>query len=123
MPDMKKLYFVEVPKDDGWVYVHETDDAEDAVKVAKTYPRARVRQLPVQYQPARKDFPKDNGRPTPNEGELVLHQCIDHPHNEVKAYKGGQVPTCPDCGKNMMPHETVKALVAGPVLDWSGEVK
>lgn len=125
-----RVYVVEVPGKDSstWVSVHTTDDAKEAVRVAKEEAHtrktnARVRQFWVAKAIPQRDTIHHAGSPTPEEGDLTEYTCMNHRFNIVRAFAGPRKPTCPDCHKDMVTTSLAEAVDAGPVADWSGGTK
>lgn len=105
-----------------WVSVHTTEDHNDAIHVAKEYPRARVRQFWVARQTIQRDtLSKDIIIP---EVPLTDMVCMDHRDITLRWLPDGTTPpSCSTCHKPLVTQALADAVDREPAADWSKEVK
>lgn len=100
----------------SWVGVHTTEDHTEAIKVAKEYPRARVKQFWL----ARTITVRDTlSKSPPNaiipDASMIDLTCMDHPEVKLRWMPdGNHPPTCGICHKHLVTQDLIDAM-ANPV--------
>jgi hypothetical protein len=122
MSDLKRIYVVEVLlparppsvafKD--WVSVHQTNDQDDAIRMAKEEHKARgtnarVRQFWVEHT-APEAKPLRPGEVAPVDVPLVPYTCLDHRDRVISVHSTARPPWCPDCRTNMVPQSMAQDM-------------
>lgn len=95
----------------NWVSVHTTESHTEAVKVAKDYKRARVRQFWLARTIPQRDTMTHKANVIIPDAPLNDWTCLDHEDQHARAI---QPPPCPICHKAMMADANIEAM-ANPV--------
>lgn len=96
-----------------WVAVDNTEDPEEAVRLAKGYPRARVRQFQVYRTITERDTLTPKTNVLVPDAPLVDMVCQDHPEVKMRWMPDGRVNcpiVCNICHKPLVTQETLAAM-------------